>query len=488
MPPSSIDHSGPNGTFNTVLLERHTCAWLLLPVLAFMAGWMHWYISLPAAALLMWGIIKGARSSAPARDGMPEQAPFPLFTRQSLCVLAAFIVVMIFSGWGGWVNQHPDHIVRNACLQELVSSPWPVVFPDGDVLIYNIGFWIIPALAGKLTGLDAARILLPLWGAWGFFLTWCWICVFSGRRSAVFALLLIMFGSLLNLQCWLSLDLFRLHYFGIAEQIMCSANASIPVVRFFVWLAASRMPPGWLLPLFSCMAFYSPLAAVGGLPLIVCEGIREWKARRNGQAVWSVPAVLAAAIPGICFLIYYGHVNAPSSRMGLRPFYTGWGDFLLIGTSFLAYALFCWRDFRRNPLFLCTLATGLLLPFLYVNGDVNDLLCKGSVPAMACLLAFLARTYALHPSLRLWIWILLLLGLAPRFNLPYYFSAPEPVLLHLKNLPAPDGWAARELRKLILAEHACIQDGWKGTMYHPGHRWHPYYSGSPGWWYRLVFR
>ena len=145
------------------------------------------------------------------------------------------------------------------------------------------------------------------------------------------------------------------------------------------------------------MAFYSPLAAVGGLPLIVCEGIREWKAGRSGQAVWSVPAVLAAAIPGICFLIYYGHVNAPSSRMGLRPFYTGWGDFLLIGTSFLTYALFCWRDFRRNPLFLCTLATGLLLPFLYVNGDVNDLLCKGSVPVMGCLLAFLAR--ALMPSI-----------------------------------------------------------------------------------------
>lgn len=161
MPPSSIDHSGPDGTFNTVLLERHTCAWLLLPVLAFMAGWMHWYISLPAAALLVWGIIKGARSSAPDRDGMPEQAPFPLFTRQSLCVLAAFIVVMIFSGWGGWVNQHPDHIVRNACLQELVSSPWPVVFPDGDVLIYNIGFWIIPALAGKLAGLDAAASCFP---------------------------------------------------------------------------------------------------------------------------------------------------------------------------------------------------------------------------------------------------------------------------------------------------------------------------------------
>ena len=255
---SSMNYSSPERAFNTVLLERHTCAWLLLPVLAFMAGWMHWYISLPVAALLIRGIGKGARS------GAPEQEPFPLFTRQSLCVLTAFTIVMVLSGWGGWVNQHPDHIVRNACLQELVSSPWPVVFPDGDALIYNIGFWIIPALAGKLAGQDAARLLLPLWGAWGLFLAWCWICVFSGRRSTAFALLLILFGSLLNLQCWFSLDLFRLHYFGIAEQIMCSANASIPVVLFFVWLASGRMPSGWLLPLFSCIAFYSPLAAVGG--------------------------------------------------------------------------------------------------------------------------------------------------------------------------------------------------------------------------------
>ena len=49
--------------------------------------------------------------------------------------------------------------------------------------------------------------------------------------------------------------------------------------------------------------------------------------------------------------------------MGMRPFYTHPGDFLLMATSFLLYALFCWRDFRKNPLFICTLATGLILPF-----------------------------------------------------------------------------------------------------------------------------
>lgn len=69
---SSMNYSSPERTFNTVLLEWHTCAWLLLPVLAFMAGWMHWYISLPVAALLIRGIGKGARS------GAPGQQPFPL--------------------------------------------------------------------------------------------------------------------------------------------------------------------------------------------------------------------------------------------------------------------------------------------------------------------------------------------------------------------------------------------------------------------------
>ena len=84
------------------------------------------------------------------------------------------------------------------------------------MLIYNTGFWLVPALAGKLAGLDAARVLVVLWGAWGLFLSWLWLCVFSGRRSLLLALLMAAFGSLLNFQCWLGLDLFRLHYFGTA--------------------------------------------------------------------------------------------------------------------------------------------------------------------------------------------------------------------------------------------------------------------------------
>lgn len=219
----------PERAFNVTALKWNTCAWLLLPVLVFMAWWMHWYVSIPLAALMAAGLAPGRRKELPERKSLPS---FPLFNRSSFLVLGAFIALMVLSGWGEWVNQHPDHIVRNACLRELVASPWPVVFPDGDVLIYNTGFWLVPALAGKVAGQEIARAFVVLWGAWGLFLAWLWLCVFSGRRSLLLALLMVMFGSLLNFQCWLGLDLFRLHYFGTAEQIMCSANASIPVMLF----------------------------------------------------------------------------------------------------------------------------------------------------------------------------------------------------------------------------------------------------------------
>ena len=488
MPCPASDAPCPEQAFNVTALKWHSCAWLLLPVLVFMAGWMHWYIALPLTALLFAGLAAPGRKELPERPSLP---PFPLFTRSSLAVLAAFLVLMVLSGWGEWVNQHPDHIVRNACLRELVASPWPVVFPDGDVLIYNTGFWLVSALAGKLAGLGVARALVVLWGAWGLFLAWLWLCVFSGRRSLLLALLMVLFGSLLNFQYWLGLDLLRLHYFGTAEQIMCSANASIPVMLFFVFLASGRMPLNWMPLLFAATAFYSPLAAVGGLPLAACQWLLQWKKQPHPWRILFHPSFPAAVVLGVCLLFYYAAVNAPSSHMGMRPFYTLPGDFLLTGTSFLLYGLFCWRDFRRNPLFICALATGLALPFFYINGDVNDLLCKGSVPVMACLLSFLAFTWVRHPALRLWMWLLLALGLAPRFNIPYYVcssSAIQAFLAPSASSADSSSFPCREWRLLTHAPQARRQDAWGSAMYHPEHRWYPYYSGTPHPWLRFIYR
>lgn len=46
---------------------------------------------------------------------------------------------------------------------------------------------------------------------------------------------------------------------------------------FFIFLASGRMPLPWIPLLFAATAFYSPLAALGGLPLAACQWYRQWR-------------------------------------------------------------------------------------------------------------------------------------------------------------------------------------------------------------------
>lgn len=129
--------------------------------------------------------------------------------------------------------------------------------------------------------------------------------------------------------------------------------------------------------------------------------------------------------------------------------------------------------------------------FFYVNGDVNDLLCKGSVPVMACLLAFLASSWTRHPGFRVWIWLLLAFGMAPRFNIPYYCcssSALQAFLAPPASETEPSSFVSREWKQLFYAPQARRQDEWGRTMHHPGHRWYPYYSGTSRPWLRCIYR
>ena len=66
----------PERAFNVTALKWNTCAWLLLPVLVFMAWWMHWYVSIPLAALMAVGLASGRRKELPERESLPS---FPLF-------------------------------------------------------------------------------------------------------------------------------------------------------------------------------------------------------------------------------------------------------------------------------------------------------------------------------------------------------------------------------------------------------------------------
>ena len=97
MPPPAADAPCPEQAFNATALKWHTCAWLLLPVLVFLTGWMHWYAALPLTLLTAAGLTPRESKEPQTRDSLPA---FPLFTRSSFLALAAFAALMALSGWG----------------------------------------------------------------------------------------------------------------------------------------------------------------------------------------------------------------------------------------------------------------------------------------------------------------------------------------------------------------------------------------------------
>lgn len=110
---------------------------------------------------------------------------------------------------------------------------------------------------------------------------------------------------------------------------------------------------------------------------------------------------------------------------------------------------------------------------------------------MACLFAFLASSWTRHPGFRVWIWLLLAFGMAPRFNIPYYCcssSALQAFLAPPASETEPSSFVSREWKQLFYTPQARRQDEWGRTMHHPEHRWYPYYSGTPQPWLRCIYR
>lgn len=114
-----------------------------------------------------------------------------------------FIFIFIFSfifasifGVGYFGFQTGDHDKNEMIFKELINNDWPVVFNDfqvsNQILSYPLGFFLAPALIGKVFGWEVGNISLYLNHAIGIFLVFLWIIKIINRRGAV--VFFIFFG------------------------------------------------------------------------------------------------------------------------------------------------------------------------------------------------------------------------------------------------------------------------------------------------------
>ena len=161
---------GPSGGFNGTavpasrelpLVHRLAMAYLLAPVAVWLLGWFHWWVGVPATALLVVGSWKALSGSWRWRR--------PSRTTVVLAVAAGAWVMTTPAG--GLFTVASDWGTHRAILLDLTRGGWPTYpvdyLADAPLLLrYYLGWHMTPALAARWLGPAALNWAVPLW-------TWC---------------------------------------------------------------------------------------------------------------------------------------------------------------------------------------------------------------------------------------------------------------------------------------------------------------------------
>lgn len=124
---------------------------LLLPVMLFFCGWLHLYVGIPASIMLVIGFVWIWR-----KDFVKADKAIKIPIGHLLGIIAVIALFVALAGVAGIGDSGYDAPWRYAIFHDLIDNPWPVVYSNGNALVYYCIFWLPAALVGKMLGWSAA--------------------------------------------------------------------------------------------------------------------------------------------------------------------------------------------------------------------------------------------------------------------------------------------------------------------------------------------
>ncbi|MGJ7436505.1 hypothetical protein ACPUEF_07000 [Akkermansia muciniphila] len=311
-------------------------AYMALPTILFLLGWVRPLFSVPAAA---------AVAAAAVLLGATIPAPTLHFTRRQmaiyLCVLALSLLWLLAGGMTGITSQHADFVVRNPIYETLIRCDWPLVDAGGRPFIYYLAFWLPPALACKCFSCSDIFIINYVLTAWtGLGLALTLTVLWSRFRTAtlLFLLLLIFQGPLDGIVRW------GLHLFHLQG----------PVRQYF-----------------------SSWTVLAGAALVLLAGIYFTSSNGNNRIrlTWQDSPF---------DLLQYGNWKFWAAMAG------SW--LLTVGVP----AALLFRRFKKDALFWSALAILTLTYFIYIGsvGGYNEFCYKASSVSFFCLALLFTRIFS----------------------------------------------------------------------------------------------
>ncbi len=392
------------------LVDKLAVLYLALPVALFFAEWFKPWFGLPLALASFAGLpyllpLRGA--------GDGERVP-----GRSLAFAAAVAAVWTLLGGSGhffYANYFDWHI-RDAVLRDLAVLPVPPVYRMAEgvatILRAPVGYYVVPGLLGRLAGAIYGDWFLYLWTFAGTLLFL--LQVMAGERRwkslALIAGTVVLFSGMDVIGNPASLLDITGHKEWWAGLYQYSSNSTL-----LFWVPNHALP-GWLAIalIYRCRddqrflaiaawlgaltLLWSPLVSIGLLPFF---GALAWRSLGRGswRSLFSACNLIAgppvAAATAIYMTIAANTIgSADVSALSLLPQAFIYLTFLLLEFLILCYLLV--RDLRDgiDPLYFATAVVVLIVLPLFRFGPGNDIVMRGSIPALAAVMFAAADGWA----------------------------------------------------------------------------------------------
>lgn len=291
-------------------------SYIALPLILFMVTWLD-PVTYPALLLLLGTMAVGFRSLA-GRPGAVESSSC------AVAVLAACVLVKTSGVLGAPFAMKADWTKHAAVMNTLSGAAWPTQLPDGGVLRYYTGFYLVPSFAARLLDADP-RLLLGIWFVIGMAIGLTLLMGALPLRLAAPALLIFVLASGWDaVGCLLTGDIqcspaHQERWSGaiavnaVVTAVLWRPSQLLPALILVPLIMALRSSRGamWLLvPLLVACAYWGPFVAIGLAPLVL-HGVapviraRNWPDLRND---WLLPFLLLS--PAALLLVLYLQADA----------------------------------------------------------------------------------------------------------------------------------------------------------------------------------
>lgn len=397
------------------MLESLSAAYLYIPVILFILGWVKPIIAIPVVAALLYSLFvfkrnihKGTTVSAPVTD-----------RKYTVLIILILIGWVFISGVGGFVWQNTwDHKFRNALFNDLVAYPWPVI--NGDTgLCYYIGFWIPAALVGKLFSVEVGYFFQTIWASIGVILAVFLVFKYLGKQKIGIVILFIFFSGLdvllyvgkgIIAQRGLVTIVRSLlqgeHLELIARYFNSSSNTTllfwlynqiIPFWVGFMTILVQKKNKGVFF-IYATMFFFCPFPCISLFPVILyiflknqvfCNG-------NNLSAYSAIKKLLSVEnlvlLPTMLILALYYTSNIAVNKLGILPLGIPTIAFFLASfiVEFGVYLLFVYRENKHDPILNILLVTTVICSFI-VMGNSYDFAWRTCIPLSFYIMLLVAK-------------------------------------------------------------------------------------------------